>query len=406
MPLILIVGILIFAGFVFGEIATMFKLPRVTGYIIAGVFLNLNFSNFLFDNLVYQTDIITNICLSLITFSVGGSLLYSNIKELGSGILNIALFESLFAFLIIFLGFLIITPFLGPLHDSSWIAMLIPVSILIASLGSPTDPSATLAVKHQYDAQGKVSSTIMGVAALDDVAGILIYSIAIAIAKMLVQQEEISTASLVLEPAETIFGAILLGIFFGFIFNLVMSWAGRETEGVLIVLILGLLFMCFGVSVALKFDELLSTMAMGAIVVNFNPQRDLIFKMLERYIEELIFVLFFVISGMCLDFSALTTTFTMIIGFVLFRAIGKFLGARIGASISQSPEMIKKYAAAGLIPQGGIVIGLALLITQNPAFDAFSSIILNVIIGATVIHELVGPLLAKTALKKAGEIKV
>ncbi len=405
MPLILIVGILIFAGFVFGEIATMFKLPRVTGYIVAGVFLNLNFSNVLFDNLVYQTDIITNICLSLITFSVGGSLLYSSIKELGSGILNIAIFESLFAFLIIFLGFLAITPFLGPLHDSSWITVLIPVSILIASLGSPTDPSATLAVKHQYNAQGKVSSTIMGVAAFDDVAGILIYSMAIAIAKMLVQPEEISAASLVLEPAETIFGAILLGIVFGFVFNLVMSWARRETEGVLIVLILGLLFMCFGVSVALEFDELLSTMAMGAFVVNFNPQRDIIFKMLERYIEELIFVLFFVISGIYLDFSVLTTTFVLVIGFVLFRAIGKFLGARIGASISQSPKMVKNYAAAGLIPQGGIVIGLALLITQNPAFDTFSGIILNVIIGATVIHELVGPLLAKTALKKAGEIK-
>ncbi len=401
---ILLVGIIIVAGFLFGEIAGRFKLPRVTGYIIAGIFLNLHYFDFLFQDFMDNTGIITNISLSFITFSVGGTLLFSRIKKLGRGILNIAVLESLFAFLFVFVGFLILTPLWGPVKDSSWFTVLIPISILIASLGSPTDPSATLAVKHEYNARGDVSATVMGVAALDDVAGILNYSIAIAIARVFVQPDGVDAASFILEPAVAIFGAVLLGIVFGLIFNLVMSLAGRETEGVLIVLILGSLLTCYGFASYLKFDELLSTMVMGATVVNYNPQRDKIFKMLQRYIEELIFVLFFVISGMHLDFSVLTTTFILVIGFVVFRAVGKVLGTRIGASISGSPTPVKKYAAAGLIPQGGIVIGLALLITEKPAFDAFSGIVLNVIIGATVIHELVGPLLAKAALKKAGEI--
>jgi hypothetical protein len=89
---------------------------------------------------------------------------------------------------------------------------------------------------------------------------------------------------------------------------------------------------------------------------------------------------------------------------VCFRTIGKITGTTIGAYLAKSPQKIKKYTAGGLIPQGGIVIGLALLIKQNPAFDAISDTIISIIIGATIIHEFLGPVIAKKALTKAGEI--
>jgi len=400
----LIVGIIIFTGFVFGELVAKIKLPKVTGYILAGILLNPGLFGFISRDFVDHTAVATNICLAFITFSVGGTLLLSRIKKLGKGILCITVCEAEFSFLTIVIGFLAITPFLIHGVGATWFATFIPLSLLIGSLGSPTDPAATLAVAHQYGAKGEVSSTIMGVAALDDATGIMNYSLAIAVASVLILGQGFDVYSSLLNPLIVIVGAVMLGIAFGFVFNFITRFMKRQSEGVFIVLILALLTLCFGMATLLGLDELLATMSMGVLVVNCNPERDKIFKILERYTEQLIFVLFFTLSGMHLDFSVLSSYYVLVLLFFLLRTLGKVTGTMLGASISKSSPMVKKYTAGGLIPQGGIVVGLALMIKQNHAFDSISDIIISVIVGATMLHEVVGPVFLKRALTKAGEI--
>jgi len=404
MQSILIVGIIIFTGFIFGEIADKIKLPKVTGYLFAGIVLNPDLFNIIPTDFIDHTSLITNISLSVITFSVGGTLTYARIKKLGKGILFITLFEAEFAFLAVFIGFLVITPFFIHLPDATWLTIFIPISILLGSLASPTDPSATLAVVHEYKAKGDVTSTIMGVAAFDDALGIINYSVAIAIAGACTFNDSFSLTSSILTPLFTIGGAIILGTTFGFGFNAITLFFKKETEGSFIVYTFSLLLLCFGIANLLGVNELLATMTMGVIVANFNSTGNKIFEIIERNTEELIFVLFFTLSGMHLNFSVLSTSYILVMFFIVFRAIGKVSGTMIGASISKSSSTVKKYTASGLIPQGGIVIGLALMLKQNPTFDSISDVIITIIIGATVIHELVGPALAKVALKKAGEI--
>ncbi len=399
----LLVGIIVFTGFIFGEIATRIKLPKVTGYILAGILLNPSLLGIVPVNFLGHTDIVTNIALSFITFSVGGTLLYSRVKTLGKTISLITVFEAESAFFTVTIGFLIFTPLIHHPQGATLLAMYLPMSMLIGSLASPTDPSATLAVIHQYKAKGSVSSTIMGVAAFDDALGIVNYSIATALALILIEHTKFSMQSAIFFPLIVILGAVILGIAFGFIFNFINNLIRRETEGVFIVLILSILSLCFGVSKVLGADELLATMTMGIVVVNFNPNREKIFKVLERYTEELIFVLFFTISGMHLQFSVLARSILLVVLFVGFRTAGKFLGTAAGAAVSKSSDSVRKYAAGGLIPQGGIVIGLALILKQNPAFDFISNIIISIIIGATVVHEIIGPIFSKTALQRAGE---
>ena len=404
MQFILILGIIIITGFVFGEIVTKIKLPKVTGYILAGILLNPDLFNFIPKNFMDHTSIITNISLSVITFSVGGTLLYSRIKKLGKGIFFITLFEAEFALLSVFTCFFIITPFFIHFPDATWSTIFIPISLIIGSLALPTDPSATLAVMHEYKAKGDVSSTIMGVAAFDDALGIINYSLAITVAGTFAFHEGFSLYSSILTPLIMIGGAIILGIIFGFVFNVITLIITKDTEGTFIVCIFGLLLLCFGMATLLCVDELLATMTMGVTVVNYNLKRNKIFKLLEQYTEELIFVLFFTLSGMHLNFSILSTSYSLVLFFVVSRAIGKVSGTIVGASISKSSTTIKKYTASGLIPQGGIVIGLALMLKQNHRFDTISDVIITIIIGATIIHELIGPVLAKMALEKAGEI--
>lgn len=402
---ILIVGIIIFTGFIFGEIAEKFRLPKVTGYILAGVLLNPEVFGIIPKEFPKHTGLITNIALSLITFSIGGTLFYPRIKKLGRSIICITIFEAEIAFFMVAVGFLFILPFFTNFANATMLTVFVPASILIASVASPTDPAGTLAVVHEYKAKGDVTSTIMSVAAFDDVTGIINYSVAVVIANALLLHKDFSIYNSIVTPFMIIFGAVLLGAVFGFIFNFVYSFVQREDEGVLIVLVLALLSLCFGIAYLIGVNELLATMTMGIIVVNFSSQREKIFGVLGRYAEELIFVLFFTISGMILDFKVLAGSMVVVLFFVILRTSGKVLGTFIGAHLSSASDNVKRYTAGGLIPQGGIVIGLALMIKQNPAFSQFSDFILSLTIGATIIHEFIGPISAKMALKKAGEIK-
>jgi len=401
---ILIVGVILFTGFVFGEVCTRIKLPKVTGYILAGILLNPSVASMIDPSFVENTSLVTNVALSFITFSVGGTLYFPKIRNLGKSILFITLFEAEFAFLFVAAAFTLLGPVLLSNTHMSLSSFFIPLALLMASLASPTDPSATLAIEHQYHAKGEVTSTVMGVAAFDDILGMINYSIAVALSGVLLLHQPFGSDAII-KPIISIAGAIILGGVFGLLLNRLTKVIRKETEGVLITVIISLLALCFGLARLAGFDELLSTMTMGVMVVNFNMKRDKIFKILERYTEELIFVLFFTLSAMHLDFSVLISNWLFILLFVVFRSVGKFSGAFAGGKISGASPSVQKYTAGGLIPQGGIVIGLALMIRQNPAFGSISDILMNVIIGATVIHEILGPVLAKLSLARAGELQ-
>lgn len=400
---ILIVGIILFTGLVIGELCTRIGLPKVTGYILAGLILNPKLTGFIPEAFIEHTPLVTNIALSFITFSVGGTLLMSKIRSLGKPIVYITLFEAEFAFLFVAIFFILLVPIISPQPGQTLVTYFIPMALLMASLASPTDPSVTLSIEHEYKAKGEVSSTVMGVAAFDDILGIINYSLAVAIATICIIHEPIGIHS-VTSPIFKIIGSIAGGTIFGFFLNILTKIIRRESEGVLITLILGVLALCYGLTGMLGGDELLSTMTMGIIVVNFNPKSEKIFNILERYTEELIFVLFFTISAMHLDLSVIASNWLLILLFVVFRASGKLVGTIVGGKLSKASPAVQKYTAGGLIPQGGIVIGLALVIKQNPELSMMSDIILNIVIGATIIHEIIGPLVSKAALQKAGEL--
>ncbi len=404
MSTVLIVGIVILCGFVCGEVAKKIGLPKVTGFIVAGIFLNPSLLHIVPDGFTAHTDLVTNIALAFITFSVGGTLYYRRVRRLGKSILVITLCEAEFAFLASVVGLLLLSPLIVGGAGHSWTGTFIPLALLLGCLASPTDPSATLAVTHEYKAKGPVTSTILGVTAFDDVLGIINFSLAMALAHVLVTHEQLSVTSSVISPIGSILGAVLCGIAFGLAFNTITYLIRRETEGALIVVVMGILALTFGVARWLGADELLATMTMGAVVANFNARRGKIFRMLQRYTEELVFVLFFTLSGMQLDVTVLSKNVLLIGALVGFRAAGKVLGAMTGATLSGAPTKVKHFVAGGLIPQGGIVVGLALLMKQEPAFGALADIVISVVIGATVVHELIGPIISKMAIKAAGEI--
>ncbi len=400
---LLATGLAITLGYVLGEIVRKLGLPRVTGYIVAGLILNPRVTGLVTSSFVDSMGTTTDLSLAILTFAIGGTLAFGPLRELGKKILFIALGESQLAALLVAAGCLATLPFLLP-GEGSFLTTIAPLAILLGALASPTDPSATLAVVRQYRAKGMVTFSIMASAAIDDALGILNYSLGVVIALVLITHH-VGGIGTILEPLIAVGGALGLGAASGLAFRFAPRWLRGESDGLQIALLLGLLGVCYGVSTLLGLDQLLATMAMGILVVNTTrrQERHRIFHLLEESVEPIVFIVFFTVSGMLLDVGVLLRYLPVVLLFVVFRSAGKMAGAYLGARLGRAAATVRRYAGWGLIPQGGIVIGLALLARQNAGLAPISHILLNVIIGATVIHELIGPLTAKLAITKSGE---
>jgi NhaP-type Na+/H+ or K+/H+ antiporter len=403
MNILLVIGLLLIVGYSLGFLADKAGLPKIIGYIATGIFFSPHNFGFLETGFIAKTEPLIDVSLAFIAFEVGGSLKWDKLKNYGSMLVRILFLESLLPFFLV-LAILGSAGYIFPELFSMESRWLLVLALLIAPLASPTDPSATIAVMHQYKAKGDVSDTIMEVAALDDAMGVFLFSISVTIAAMIAGSSSTSIGDSVLNALYKIVGAIITGAALGWFTGVISKFFNIKNEGQWIVVLLAFIILTFGISKLLKLDELLAAMAMGAFIANFNKQNNLIFKIIERYTEELIFLFFFILSGLHLDITSIPAAGFLIAVFVVLRITGKYFGSRLGAAWGRAPKKVQKYTAGGLIPQGGIVIGLALLISKNPDFSQISDTLLAVVMGSAIFHEIIGPLTAVHTLKKAGEV--
>lgn len=397
-------GLCLVAGYYGGVIANRLRLPRVSGYIFAGIVMSPSVFHILPEWFMKSSEPVVNFSLAIITCLIGGSLKWKNIKSLGKSILTITFGEAELAFILMVTGIYFLLPHLLDLSGFQAGSPII-IALLFGALASPTDPTATLAVVHEYRAKGRLTTTVLAVAALDDALGIINFGIAMSVVLFLISpaRADVNMGMMVLEPLLKVVFSVGLGFFGGYLLNLMLRKA--ERPGAIIALTTGTLLLTFSIAGALGIDELLSTMSLGVLLTNISPHAEKIFSIIETYIEEVIFIAFFVISGAHVDFSILFSSWLLVVVYIVIRFVGKYTGAMAGGLISKAPASITKNLGFALVPQGGIVVGLALMMYQTPGLEDVGNIILNVTIGATAIHEIIGPPIAKFSLRRAGELK-
>jgi len=214
---ILATGLAIMLGYVLGELVRKLGLPRVSGYIVAGLLLNPGITGFVSSGFVDSMGTTTDFSLAILTFAIGGTLAFGPLKELGKKIIFIAVGEAQLSAFLVMVGCLVTLPFLLPEAGGFW-RTIAPLAVLLGALASPTDPSATLAVVRQYKAKGMVTFSIMASAALDDALGILNYSLGIVVALVLITHH-VGGVGTILEPLIAIGGALGLGVVSGLAFR-------------------------------------------------------------------------------------------------------------------------------------------------------------------------------------------
>lgn len=289
-----------------------------------------------------------------------------------------------------------------------WVLRLpLSFSVVLAALASATAPASTMMTIRQTGAKGDFVNTLLQVVALDDVVGLVLYSVAISVA--LAAQSGgghgFSFETLVL-PLLTNLGVLLLGGVFGLLMKLLMPQK-RSTDNKLIIAI-ALLFTFCGVCALLGISPLLGCMAMGTVYTNV-AEDDKLFKQLN-YFSPPILLLFFVRSGMSFRLDTLFSTSAAGLGVPLLavgvsyffvRILGKYLGAWLGCRMVKKPPKVRNFLGLALIPQAGVAIGLAALGARTLGGETGQAL-QTIILSSSVLYELVGPGCAKLALFCSG----
>lgn len=384
-----ILGTVILAGILMGALVGYLKLPKVTGYLLAGIVIGPFALKLIPKEAISGLAVISEAALGFIAYSIGSSLNFKDLKKIGSGIIIIALFEALTAVVVVTLVMTFI--FKQPL----------PFSLAIGAIASATAPAATLMVLKQYKAKGPLVDTLIPVVAIDDAIAVIAFGICIAIAQVLVSGVEVLTIMTIAKPFIEIIGSILLGVMLGLGLTFVnrSSTSKEQTMS----LAIGVILLAVGIADRFELSSILTCMALGSAISNITEGKSKLLTALDSFTNP-IFIAFFTISGLDLDFSVLKAVGVIGVGYVISRVAGKVLGAYIGCKIAKSKPVVQKYLGFTLVPQAGVAIGLTLLVGE--VLPAYGSQIKTIILAATVIYELIGPLCTKFAIFKAGEAQV
>ena len=398
--ILLVICIALVAGLMMTRLMKIIGLPNVTGYLIIGIIIGPCVLGIIgkgqLDNVF---SVITDLALAFIAFSIGVEFKLSSFKHIGKSVtLTQALTTTLLVDAVI-ITMAIVKPDLVPL----------PVAICLGAIATATAPAATLMVIRQYKAKGPVTETLLPVVALDDAVGLMVFSISLAIAKVFASNTAPTFNTIILEPLLEIFGSLAVGALLGAILSFGMKFfksrANRLCLCIAVVMAgCGLTRLSANLNVpGFSLSSLLVCMMIGAVYCNTFKQSYVIMEQCDRWTTPL-FMLFFIISGANLDIYNIVNVGVVGIVYVLVRAAGKYFGAMWGAAAVKAPKMVTRYLGLTLLPQAGVAIGMAeICATSLPPAEA--SAVTTIVLCATLIYELVGPVITKIALSAAGEIE-
>lgn len=386
MNILVSVSIAIAAGLLLSRVIRLIRLPNVTAYLIAGLLIGPSLLNLLTEDATQALSIVTTVALGFIAYSIGGEFKLSYLREIGSKPITITVFQGLMA---------------AALIDAALIVcgFPLPLALTLGAIGTATAPAATLMVVRQYKAHGPLSSTLLPVVAMDDALGLMVFSISIAISQAVANGEAITAQNMLFSPLLEIACSLGLGLLLG----LVLTFSTRffHSRGNKLALSIMCVFAGVGLCDMWGLSSLLVCMMIGATMVNLSDQNEVLLEQCDRFTPPL-FLLFFVLSGADLDLAVVPTIGVVGIVYLIARSLGKWLGSLLGAVCVKADANVRKYLGLTLLPQAGVAIGMAQLAIK--ALPQYGSQINAVVLSATLIYELVGPVITKIALTKAGEI--
>lgn len=385
-----------------------FKLPAVTAYLIAGVLIGpygigaLQIEGLGFNSMeaVSLLTPISQVALGFIAFSIGNEFRVEDLKHIGKQAFVIGIFEALTASLFVNIALIVV-------HMIMPDKLTLPQAITLGAIATATAPAATLMVVRQYKAKGPLTNLLLPIVALDDAVCLIVFAVSFGIAKTLVSGT-VDVISIIVNPILEIVCSLALGALMGWLLTQLEKLFNSNTNRLnmtiaFVFLTVSLSNLKFEVGpVHIGFSPLLVCMMLGTVFCNICPLSHDLMGAADKWTSPL-FALFFVISGAELELEVFGDMAIVGIGvvYILFRCLGKYVGAFASAKATKCEPQICKYLGVTLFPQAGVALGMC---TTAMALGEQGNLIRNITLFAVLIYELFGPLLTKQALTAAGDI--
>jgi len=409
MQTLLALSIAMLAGLVMSRITKLWNLPAVTAYLVAGILigpyclgrLGIEGVGFTSHENLESFKIISDAALGFIAFAMGNEFRLTELKKTGKQAIVIAIFQAVVATIFVDAALIVV-------HLAMPERFPLSCAITLGAIATATAPAATLMVVKQYKADGPLTKMLLPVVALDDVVGLIVFAISFGIAKA-IEQGHLDIISIIVNPIVEVIASLVLGAVIGFVFNFTEQFFHSRSKRLTISVTY--IFLAVAISmthfhigpVEVGFSSLLVCMMLGTVFCNLCDFSEELMDRMDRWTGP-VMVLFFVLSGAELEFTVFSDWAVILVGvvYIIFRSAGKIWGANISAKMTKCTPTIQKYLGITLLPQAGVSLGMSL---TAMALGAPGVIIRNICLFAVLVYELVGPLMTRIALEKAGEIK-
>ncbi len=408
MEILIQLSLSLVGGLLMSRLAKRLNLPAVTAYLIAGLLLgpyclgalNLFHLGFSSAQEVASLDIVSQVALGFIAFTIGNEFRLEQLKHMGRQAITVGILQAVITAVLVDAA-LVVLHFINPALIS------ISSAITLGAIAAATAPAATLMVVRQYKADGPLTKLLLLVVAIDDAVGLVLFSASFGVAAAL-ESGTISMVTVLVEPLVEIVLSLGLGALAGWLLFRVEKYFYSRSKRLSISI--GFVLLTVGLSMAefevagihCGFSLLLVCMMTGTVFCNICDFSEELMGRVDGWTAPL-FVLFFVLSGAELNLKVLSNPVVLLIGavYIGFRSLGKYVGAYGSCAITDCSESIKKYLGITLLPQAGVALGMAL--TAQRLADG--EIVRSVVLFSVLVYELVGPALTKRALIAAGEIQ-
>ena len=380
---LIILGLFLLAGFAAHVLGRRVHVPRVTLLLLLGFAAGPSVFNLIPAQTSDWFPLAARLALSIIGFQLGERFFGKEPRKTGAMLLTMSITYVLFAAVSVTVVLL-------------WFGFPLALALLLAGIAPACAPASILDVIREAEARGPVTNAVLGVVAIGDAWGVLLFSILLVVAQATMGQEV--SATHFLHGVWEVVGGILLGILVG----LPMAWlTGRIRPGELtLVETLGFVFLCSGLATRFELSHILACMSMGATVSNLARHHQRPFHAIEE-VEQPFLITFFLLAGLSFDSGQLRNVGLAGGAYVMARSLGLIVGGFLGGSIAKAPRAIRTHVGWCLLPQAGIALGLALIAAER--IPTLGKEVLSVVVGATIVFEIVGPILTRLVLIHAGE---
>lgn len=414
MNVLLSVSIALLAGLLMTRAFKPFKLPAVTAYLIAGVLIGpfcigaLGIDGLGFATLeqVSSLSVISEIALGFIAFSIGSEFRMHDLKKIGKQAFVVGIFQALAATLFVDIALFVVYLMMPNV-------LSIPQVITLGAIATATAPAATLMVVRQYKAKGPLTKLLLPIVALDDAVGLIVFAVSFGIAKGMVNGGTMDLVGIIVNPLVEIVVSLILGAVMGWLLTQIEKLFNSNTNRLNMTIAfvaltaalssqINMLSIHIG-PVHIGTSSLLVCMMLGTVFCNICPLSEDVMTRSDKWTSPLL-ALFFVISGAELELSVFADLAIVGIGviYIVVRCLGKYLGSMWSAKATKCEPNICKYLGITLFPQAGVALGMCTLAME---LGEPGKLIRNITLFAILIYEILGPLMTRWALTKAGDIK-